>query len=450
MNQQATRHFEKSDQISINSRTSSGGRTCRLSLSRSAQQRQGDNPEEDDLSSSLTISPDKIDEPPPLKTTSQLLNQLEAEKKINASEKKEREYRSVHVKQDHQINQDSTEKVISLPVTRKESSTVIDELRRFSASGHREHFRTELRRRRRQTGESLQTVHDDVCWLFGLAYPGASGAMSKLVIRDTFLDSLGDDDLCTKVLEKQPLDVGEALLIATQVEGLRQLSDENRTNDGSRSSSKPLLPAAAAISSVKNVKFVPKSRQILLKWPPGLQLRFERCRGKKNIACTTIDARGTRIPTTATRKHDGTRVRAYRTESMNSSSDVFLHMTVNDTVYPVIIDTGCEKSLVPFDVVKHLTLTPTNQRVFAVNGTELEIFGTVFLQFHLNDLSTSANLLVTPDVEETMLGVDWLRFHDCLWDFRNEVLYVNEPLTTVPSQLVCDSGSDNVRKSTRL
>ena len=33
--------------------------------------------------------------------------------------------------------------------------------------------------------------------------------------------------------------------------------------------------------------------------------------------------------------------------------------------------------------------------------------------------------LVTADIEEAMLGFDWLKEHECLWDFQNSRLYVD-------------------------
>ncbi len=49
-----------------------------------------------------------------------------------------------------------------------------------------ERYRFELRTRRRCKGESLQSLHQDVCRLLALSYPGESSSLSKVVARDAF------------------------------------------------------------------------------------------------------------------------------------------------------------------------------------------------------------------------------------------------------------------------
>ena len=62
----------------------------------------------------------------------------------------------------------------------------------FSIENQVERFRAELRSRKRNKGESLQQLYQDVCPLMSLAYPGASSALSGIVGRDAFLEALDD------------------------------------------------------------------------------------------------------------------------------------------------------------------------------------------------------------------------------------------------------------------
>ena len=449
MNRQAKRDFDVAVHPSNNERNS-GGETHRHPSSQSAQHSQDVRSEDDGDSSYLTISSDEIDELRPLRRNSQQFHQLGARERHRAGWRDE-DVQNNHRRQKQRINpkmfnrmpsfdSSGVKNVAAMP-TRGGVPSDVEELQRFLTAGVRERFRTKLRQRRRQRGESLQTVHDDVRWLFGLAYPGASGAMSNLIVRDIFLDSLGDDDFRKDVLERQPLDVGEALSVAARLERLRRTSDDNRTPACLQSSSK-LLPRATAGAAVYDAKFM--SDQVVMKHHQRKQSRLDQFREDMNLPSSDVDVRGTRVPTSAVQQRDCTRIRAYRTDNCQGHTNVFLHMTVNGIAYPVIIDTGCENSLVPFAVVNHLKLSPIGQRVFAVNGTELKILGAVFLAFHLNDLSTSANLLVTPDVEETMLGVDWLRANDCHWDFGNEVLYVNGNQMAMSAESVGVQAADDV------
>lgn len=61
---------------------------------------------------------------------------------------------------------------------------------------------------------------------------------------------------------------------------------------------------------------------------------------------------------------------------------------------------------------------PTEKRVFAANETELLMDGEAEVALMLNGQAFMTKTLVTPDIEEIMLGSDWLAAQECLWDFR--------------------------------
>ena len=63
--------------------------------------------------------------------------------------------------------------------------------------------------------------------------------------------------------------------------------------------------------------------------------------------------------------------------------------------------------------------------------------GQVRVQFTFNDLPLYADFYVTGDVDECILGYDWLRRNRCWWLFDNYVLVVEGKtvkLQTIPSQ----------------
>ena len=73
-----------------------------------------------------------------------------------------------------------------------------------------------------------------------------------------------------------------------------------------------------------------------------------------------------------------------------------------------MVDTGCERSLVPQKYVPNAVLTPTNIVVCAVNGTRIPILGSVRLAFSIQGIPLTARIFVTDAVDEMMLGYDWL------------------------------------------
>jgi len=76
-------------------------------------------------------------------------------------------------------------------------------------------------------------------------------------------------------------------------------------------------------------------------------------------------------------------------------------------------------------VRKNISLLPFKQRVWAANGSEILIAGRAIVPFKLEGRDTTVEALVAPDVEEVMLGIDFLRSHKCVWDFDSSKLYID-------------------------
>ena len=89
---------------------------------------------------------------------------------------------------------------------------------RFGNENQAERFRAEVRNRRRQKGESLQSLYNDLCRLLALAYPGPANPTSTIVGRDAFLDALNNQSLRVRVLEREPRTIEEALNVASRLE----------------------------------------------------------------------------------------------------------------------------------------------------------------------------------------------------------------------------------------
>ena len=66
----------------------------------------------------------------------------------------------------------------------------------------------------------MQSVYQDVRRLMALAFPGQSGPMWEVMARDAFVESLGDQSLLIRMLERDPTTLEEALKIASRLEAL--------------------------------------------------------------------------------------------------------------------------------------------------------------------------------------------------------------------------------------
>jgi len=88
----------------------------------------------------------------------------------------------------------------------------------YSGSRQADKYRSELRLRRRRTGESLSTLHQDIRRLMALAHPTLQQEAREAIAFDYFIDALDDADFALKVRERAPPSLDEALHVALQLE----------------------------------------------------------------------------------------------------------------------------------------------------------------------------------------------------------------------------------------
>jgi predicted aspartyl protease len=96
--------------------------------------------------------------------------------------------------------------------------------------------------------------------------------------------------------------------------------------------------------------------------------------------------------------------------------------------HPCLLDSGCEVTLIPKALVeasKNIEVIPSKQRIWAANGSEIEVAGEACVPMWLDRRRIDTFALLSPDIEEIMLGADWLQTHNCLWDFGNGKLYID-------------------------
>jgi len=91
----------------------------------------------------------------------------------------------------------------------------------FGIEGHTAQYRTMLKTRRRQPGESLRALYQDVCRILMLAYPGPQNELRDLLAVEAFIDSLDDVDLEISVKDKFPKNLAEAFQVALRLEANR-------------------------------------------------------------------------------------------------------------------------------------------------------------------------------------------------------------------------------------
>jgi len=62
---------------------------------------------------------------------------------------------------------------------------------------------------------------------------------------------------------------------------------------------------------------------------------------------------------------------------------------------------------------------------FAANGTTINVVGEIFINVHIGDLTIPTRFVLSDNVTEPMLGVNWLRRNRIVWDFSKDLLIVD-------------------------
>jgi len=69
-------------------------------------------------------------------------------------------------------------------------------------------------------------------------------------------------------------------------------------------------------------------------------------------------------------------------------------------------------------------LRPTSLQVYAANGTPIPVLGSTRLGFTVQNMIMHADFLISDDVDEIMLGIDWLTENGCKWHFERKEIEV--------------------------
>ena len=92
----------------------------------------------------------------------------------------------------------------------------------FGLEGHKSQYRNQLKIRRRQKGESLRALYQDVSHLLLLAHPGRKNETRDDISVDAFIDTLNDYELERSVKDRFPKDLAGAFQIALDLEANRK------------------------------------------------------------------------------------------------------------------------------------------------------------------------------------------------------------------------------------
>jgi len=129
-------------------------------------------------------------------------------------------------------------------------------------------------------------------------------------------------------------------------------------------------------------------------------------------------------PTRSAASQPSTRSSAAGVSDLMSDYETYIEIDVNGVKIPVLLDTGCDRVLVPRRVVPDADLSPTTVELFAANGSRIDVLGIMRLRFTINHRIMYVDALVSNDIAETIFGFQFLRKYDCKWHFTKNLLEI--------------------------
>ena len=358
---------------------------------------------------------------------------------------------------------------------------------RFGSDHQQEIYKIELENRKRKTGESVSDLMQDVRRLMVLGYSSEQSSMWESVAINSFLSSLGDPQLALEIRKRSPATLDAAYRDALLLEGYYKISEEKQDNDRTkrRDQARSTRVANDSVEFEKENSFqkellaCQKTMQNQLTQMMQQQsqqqqayLDFMRKNSNQRQIPHHFETQTDRVPNVEARNVEqtsvkGNRMRRPRSEvqcyacnefghfarecekagdnvrtqsssgqpsQLNGNSGVRRVVPVNTAYLSAkigghncwcLLDSGSEVSILPSSWISTEEVLPNCQQLRAANGTEIDLVGEAVVDVYLNkDTVIRTRFLVSPFVDEVMLGLDWLVNNECSWQFCSRVITI--------------------------
>ena len=117
--------------------------------------------------------------------------------------------------------------------------------------------------------------------------------------------------------------------------------------------------------------------------------------------------------------------RMYSVKSRNGKAEVYLKGKIGNVSTFLLVDTGCETSVIGKSLIGDVDLMPTQQKLFAANSTEIPVLGETEITIHIQGKSFRTKVTVSEHVDSAILGIDFLSMHSVKWDFDRKSICID-------------------------
>jgi predicted aspartyl protease len=377
---------------------------------------------------------------------------------------------------------------------------------RYGSSEYCERYVSQLMCLKRRDGQSLQELHNEVCRLMALGFPGtADSPLYRIIGRDAFIAAF-DRELQIKVRDRDPKDLSKVYEVAMRVESylrdpnggntvesnesqrrervgvqrtrvVQQLaeSDADDVRDEISQLRRELKQCCQAQNNVS--REVGRMRSLLesnltevarqgdsfaavrrnsnndeiardnyrdATLHNGRQNTDEQGKFKSaRKECFACGDRNHLVKDCPTRKRaltdngvadnrnstvvesnvsaTGKNVRGISDSAKNAA---YLRMCINGVLTDFLLDTGSDVCLLPAKYASLSNVIPTEQQLYAANGTAIAVDGIVRVEAILNGHALEIEGYISNQVTEIILGLNFLRNYNVVWRFADGMVEV--------------------------
>ena len=317
---------------------------------------------------------------------------------------------------------------------------------RFGGANQADKCRIELRNRRRQEDETLQSLHSDIRRLTALAFPNLEHKAREDIACDYFVDALADPDFALKVRERSPKDLDSALRIALQLEVWTKDVDRTRSRK-TESTTKKTREITENESMARTIETLRKRNDELqdrltkattsasanaAAKPNTNSNEWKNASRRRPAECWGCGARGHRLwncPNTSSEAKErimknynaaSSRVRPIEDKQTNTC----IMIQYKKRSIRALIDTGSDITLAGSELAKKCRWRVRScelKSVKVANGESMVIDGMTSVNLWVGKRSIASRIYVSSDITGFIIGVDWMKQQGSVdWDFGGQ------------------------------
>ena len=141
-------------------------------------------------------------------------------------------------------------------------------------------------------------------------------------------------------------------------------------------------------------------------------------------SCRGCNQPGSQSNNSVSQEPQNCKSRRYRARSgsglnppMKVRREAYLEIFMGSRKTLALLDSGCEQSVIGRNLIRKIPLKPTNEKLCTADGTDIPLLGETTIELSVSGFRTSCRVVVTDAITEFILGIEWMKRNQCVWDF---------------------------------